>query len=80
MPHRGRLNVLANVIRKLVEVILNEFSGVEGDEPAGKVNNKKRQKYPLASHTLLSSYDSVLCEYYFTSVAPYRSFLLSHDV
>ncbi len=28
MPHRGRLNVLANVIRKPIEAILNEFSGV----------------------------------------------------
>ncbi|KAK7469427.1 2-oxoglutarate dehydrogenase E1 component [Stygiomarasmius scandens] len=37
MPHRGRLNVLANVIRKPVEAILNEFSGAEGDEPAGDV-------------------------------------------
>ncbi len=27
MPHRGRLNVLANVIRKPIEAILNEFSG-----------------------------------------------------
>jgi len=27
MPHRGRLNVLANVIRKPLEAILNEFSG-----------------------------------------------------
>ena len=31
MPHRGRLNVLANVIRKLIEAILNEFSGDEAD-------------------------------------------------
>ncbi|EIW82629.1 2-oxoglutarate dehydrogenase E1 component [Coniophora puteana RWD-64-598 SS2] len=40
MPHRGRLNVLANVIRKPVEAILNEFSGstdtVDGS-PAGDV-------------------------------------------
>lgn len=27
MPHRGRLNVLANVIRKPIEAILNEFAG-----------------------------------------------------
>ncbi|BEI85369.1 hypothetical protein CcaverHIS002_0507700 [Cutaneotrichosporon cavernicola] len=27
MPHRGRLNVLANVIRKPLEAILNEFAG-----------------------------------------------------
>ncbi|KAF6747954.1 oxoglutarate dehydrogenase [Ephemerocybe angulata] len=37
MPHRGRLNVLANVIRKPIEAILNEFSGDEGDSPAGDV-------------------------------------------
>ena len=38
MPHRGRLNVLANVIRKPIEAILNEFSGDEADPwPAGDV-------------------------------------------
>ncbi|KAF9032761.1 thiamine diphosphate-binding protein [Panaeolus papilionaceus] len=38
MPHRGRLNVLANVIRKPIEAILNEFSGDESDSwPAGDV-------------------------------------------
>jgi 2-oxoglutarate dehydrogenase E1 component len=34
MPHRGRLNVLANVIRKPVEAILNEFLGAEEGESA----------------------------------------------
>ncbi|KAF8755041.1 2-oxoglutarate dehydrogenase complex E1 component mitochondrial precursor [Rhizoctonia solani] len=29
MPHRGRLNVLANVVRKPIEAILNEFIGTE---------------------------------------------------
>ncbi|PPQ71885.1 hypothetical protein CVT26_007009 [Gymnopilus dilepis] len=38
MPHRGRLNVLANVIRKPIEAILNEFKGDEVDDwPAGDV-------------------------------------------
>lgn len=39
MPHRGRLNVLANVIRKPIEAILNEFSGTadSDDWPAGDV-------------------------------------------
>ncbi|KAF8494545.1 2-oxoglutarate dehydrogenase E1 component [Gautieria morchelliformis] len=38
MPHRGRLNVLANVIRKPIEAILNEFSGSNDDaEPGGDV-------------------------------------------
>ncbi|KAG8930122.1 2-oxoglutarate dehydrogenase E1 component [Tulasnella sp. 418] len=36
MPHRGRLNVLANVIRKPIEAILNEFSGnADGDDSGG---------------------------------------------
>ncbi|VDC00190.1 unnamed protein product [Peniophora sp. CBMAI 1063] len=38
MPHRGRLNVLANVIRKPIEAILNEFAGAgSDDDPAGDV-------------------------------------------
>jgi len=39
MPHRGRLNVLANVIRKPLDAILNEFSGAgdPDDFPAGDV-------------------------------------------
>ncbi|KIL62026.1 hypothetical protein M378DRAFT_13114 [Amanita muscaria Koide BX008] len=38
MPHRGRLNVLANVIRKPIEAILNEFAGdSDADSPAGDV-------------------------------------------
>ena len=28
MPHRGRLNVLANVVRKPTEIIFAEFQGV----------------------------------------------------
>ncbi|KAK2465394.1 hypothetical protein APHAL10511_002748 [Amanita phalloides] len=38
MPHRGRLNVLGNVIRKPIEAILNEFTGdIDPDSPAGDV-------------------------------------------
>jgi 2-oxoglutarate dehydrogenase E1 component len=39
MPHRGRLNVLANVVRKPIEAILNEFHGTEDPDnwPAGDV-------------------------------------------
>ena len=29
MPHRGRLNVLANVCRKPLEQILTQFSGTQ---------------------------------------------------
>ncbi|KAF8304745.1 oxoglutarate dehydrogenase [Clavulina sp. PMI_390] len=32
MPHRGRLNVLGNVIRKPIEAILNEFKGSKDDD------------------------------------------------
>ncbi|CED82312.1 2-oxoglutarate dehydrogenase complex e1 component mitochondrial precursor [Phaffia rhodozyma] len=35
MPHRGRLNVLANVIRKPIEAILNEFKGAASDDDSG---------------------------------------------
>ncbi|AFR93179.1 oxoglutarate dehydrogenase (succinyl-transferring), E1 component [Cryptococcus neoformans C23] len=35
MPHRGRLNVLGNVIRKPIEAILNEFKGNEDAEDTG---------------------------------------------
>jgi 2-oxoglutarate dehydrogenase E1 component len=34
MPHRGRLNVLANVIRKPIEAILNEFKGTPDPDGA----------------------------------------------
>ncbi|XP_076329373.1 oxoglutarate dehydrogenase Nc73EF isoform X2 [Tachypleus tridentatus] len=38
MPHRGRLNVLANVCRKPLEQILTQFSGLEpADEGSGDV-------------------------------------------
>lgn len=35
MPHRGRLNVLANVIRKPIEAILSEFTGSVDPEQEG---------------------------------------------
>ena len=35
MPHRGRLNVLGNVIRKPIEAILNEFAGTSSDDSGG---------------------------------------------
>jgi 2-oxoglutarate dehydrogenase E1 component len=45
MPHRGRLNVLSNVLRKPNESIFNEFSGSFGEiEGTGDV------KYHLGAH------------------------------
>lgn len=35
MPHRGRLNVLANVIRRPIEGILHQFAGKEDDAEGG---------------------------------------------
>ena len=37
MPHRGRLNVLANVIRKPIEAILKEFKGSQDTDGGGDV-------------------------------------------
>ncbi|MBU2553791.1 MAG: 2-oxoglutarate dehydrogenase E1 component [Bacteroidetes bacterium] len=34
MPHRGRLNVLANIMRKPYQAIFSEFEGVEYDDEA----------------------------------------------
>jgi len=36
MPHRGRLNVLGNVIRKPIEIIFKEFKGVHMEDPEGE--------------------------------------------
>merc|ERR1719261_1657721 len=45
MPHRGRLNVLANVCRKPLEQLLTQFHGLEAaDEGSGDV------KYHLGTY------------------------------
>ena len=45
MPHRGRLNVLANVCRKPLDQILTQFAGLEAaDEGSGDV------KYHLGTY------------------------------
>lgn len=38
MPHRGRLNMLANVVRKPLETIFAEFKGVMPDSDEGQVS------------------------------------------
>lgn len=35
MPHRGRLNVLANIVGKTYEFIFNEFEGIEAEKVPG---------------------------------------------
>ena len=45
MPHRGRLNVLANVCRKPLDQLLTQFAGLEAeDEGSGDV------KYHLGTY------------------------------
>ncbi len=41
MPHRGRLNVLANVLQKSYKRIFNEFSGEKGYIPADSTGDVK---------------------------------------
>lgn len=41
MPHRGRLNVLSNVVRKPNESILSEFSGAVNNMVEGSGDGKQ---------------------------------------
>ncbi|CAB5202955.1 unnamed protein product [Rhizophagus irregularis] len=59
MAHRGRLNVLSNVVRKPNESIFNEFSGIEpSDEGTGDVKYHLGMNYdrptPSGKHVHLS--------------------------
>merc|ERR1719335_1103206 len=47
MPHRGRLNVLANVVRKPMEQILNEFQGTATPDPNDDFSGSGDVKYHL---------------------------------
>ena len=50
MPHRGRLNVLANVFRKPIEKILSEFQG-KHDDHSNNINQYSGDvKYHLGSY------------------------------
>jgi 2-oxoglutarate dehydrogenase E1 component len=54
MPHRGRLNMLANVVRKPAETIFAEFQGVmpTADKEANGQENSGDVKYHLGcNHT-----------------------------
>ncbi|HUG86004.1 MAG TPA: multifunctional oxoglutarate decarboxylase/oxoglutarate dehydrogenase thiamine pyrophosphate-binding subunit/dihydrolipoyllysine-residue succinyltransferase subunit [Euzebya sp.] len=52
MPHRGRLNVLANILRKSYDKIFSEF---EGDIPEQSVQGSGDVKYHLGSRGLHTS-------------------------
>eukprot|EP00743_Colponemidia_sp_Colp-15_P001287 GILK01001410.1.p1 GENE.GILK01001410.1~~GILK01001410.1.p1 ORF type:complete len:1010 (+),score=194.22 GILK01001410.1:51-3080(+) len=54
MPHRGRLNVLANVVRKPLEQILCEFQGQKTSNDSDQWGNSGDVKYHLGT-----SYDRV---------------------
>lgn len=49
MPHRGRLNVLVNVIRKPTEMVFKEFAGTSIDE-SGKWTGSGDVKYHLGTN------------------------------
>jgi len=47
MPHRGRLNVLANVVRKPMEQIFSEFQGTASPDPDQDFSGSGDVKYHL---------------------------------
>ncbi|BDA47181.1 2-oxoglutarate dehydrogenase, mitochondrial [Coccomyxa sp. Obi] len=49
MPHRGRLNVLANVVRKPLRQIFSEFAGVTPDAESGEWSGTGDVKYHLGT-------------------------------
>lgn len=50
MPHRGRLNLLTNVVRKPLEVIMAEFQGVRpNEEHTTKYTGSGDVKYHLGT-------------------------------
>lgn len=49
MPHRGRLNVLANVVRKPLEQIFNEFQGKTPDQNNDDYQTSGDVKYHLGT-------------------------------
>jgi 2-oxoglutarate dehydrogenase E1 component len=66
MPHRGRLNVLANVVRKPTEIIFAEFQGVAptADKDSNWHENSGDVKYHLGT-SFTREYDdgtSMTCE------------------
>ena len=79
MPHRGRLNVLANVCRKPLDQLLTQFAGLEAeDEGSGdvkyhlgtyierlnRVTNKNIRLSVVANPSHLEAVDPVVQVYY----------------
>lgn len=49
MPHRGRLNTLANVVRKPAEVIMAEFQGIQPKQDEDAASFSGDVKYHLGT-------------------------------